>query len=141
MRKLIISLSYFLLLATRIILFRCNDKSLEPSDTTLYVSFDGGWGPSLFEIDPVTKELGSALCCAHPGGLGVTEEELWCIRTNREDGCGNRIIKLSFPGDFVEENWDSEIPLDFFASDFSRRNNQLILTDRDSKTIRSIFLE
>jgi len=105
-------------------------------NSKLYVSFNGGWGPCLFEINHVTKELERQLCCAHPCGLAKIDGEMWCVRMNREDGCGNSIVKLSFTNDFVNENIETKKSLTYFASDFTYANNQLIIVDRDSKRLK-----
>ena len=106
--------------------------------TKLFISFNGGWGPCIFEINPNTKKLEREFCCSHPCGLSIINEELWCVRNNREDGCGNYLVKLSFSNDFIEEEFDTKISLEYFASDFVYNNNQLTIIDRDSKVLRTV---
>ncbi|MBU0561236.1 MAG: hypothetical protein KJ799_04940 [Bacteroidetes bacterium] len=107
-------------------------------NSKLYVSFYGGWGACIFEINPISRELERELCCAHPCGLAIINEELWCIRMNREDGCGNYMVKLSFTTDLVEENIETKKSFEYFVSDFVYKDNQLVLIDRDSNLLKTV---
>jgi hypothetical protein len=48
-------------------------------DSSLFVSYDGGWGPCLYRVEISNNHI-TELCCPHPAGLETVKEELWTIR-------------------------------------------------------------
>jgi hypothetical protein len=48
-------------------------------DSSLFVSYNGGWGPCLYRVEPGNNHI-TNLCCAHPAGMETINGELWAIR-------------------------------------------------------------
>ena len=109
----------------------------------LYISYNGGWGPCTYVVNPQTEKLEDDLCCAHPCGFTVVNDTLWCVRMNSMQGPGNFLVPL----ELVENNVDgfdlSEIQsqrydLEFFATDIAYDGQDIWIVDRDSCLIRRI---
>lgn len=48
-------------------------------DSSLFVSYNGGWGACLYRIEINNNHI-TELCCPHPSGMEVVNKELWAIR-------------------------------------------------------------
>jgi hypothetical protein len=48
-------------------------------DSSLFVSYNGGWGSCLSRVEPGDNHI-TNLCCAHPAGMETIDGELWAIR-------------------------------------------------------------
>jgi hypothetical protein len=99
----------------------------------LYVSYNGGFGPCMFEINPQSKEVVRSLCCAHPLGMTVINDTLWCAR----DGS---VILVPIR---VFDNETNEIDalryeLGFQATDLAYDGENVWVVDRGSSLIRKI---
>ncbi|OQX95690.1 hypothetical protein B6I21_04110 [candidate division KSB1 bacterium 4572_119] len=110
----------------------------------LYVSYNGGYGPCTLEIDPVTKEVTAVLCCAHPCGLAIINDSLWCVRNNSMSGPGNQLRELAF---FY---WDNDTTtkglsetgvgyeLDCYATDLTYDEEHVWICDCDNNKIKKL---
>jgi hypothetical protein len=54
-------------------------KGLSYYDSSLFVSYNGGWGPCLYRVEISNNHI-TELCCPHPSGMEAVKEELWTIR-------------------------------------------------------------
>jgi hypothetical protein len=45
-------------------------------DSSLFVSYNGGWGSCLYRVEPGNNHI-TDLCCAHPSGMETINGELW----------------------------------------------------------------
>ncbi|MCK4815892.1 hypothetical protein KA005_08980, partial [bacterium] len=100
-----------------------------------YISFDGGWGPCMYGIDPIQKTT-ITLCCAHPSGMTVINDSIWCVRNNSLDGLGDFIVPLEIQGENSREIRELEFGYSFFASDITYDGENIYLCDRYSKKIK-----
>ncbi|MBN1185848.1 MAG: T9SS type A sorting domain-containing protein [Bacteroidales bacterium] len=48
-------------------------------DGSLFVSYNGGWGPCLYRVEISNNHI-TEMCCPHPSGMESVKEELWAIR-------------------------------------------------------------
>jgi hypothetical protein len=115
---------------------------LEFYNSKFYLSFDGGWGPAMFEIDPLNESI-IRLCCAHPCGLTVVGDTLWTIRQNSSEGPGNLICKIEFG--WMEDSTSSTSDdisggkrINFFASDISWDGNNFWALDTEENKIKKL---
>ena len=53
-------------------------KGLSYYDSSLFVSYNGGWGTSLIQVNINTNAI-TELCCAQPSGMETVTGELWTI--------------------------------------------------------------
>ena len=106
-------------------------------NSKFYVSFDGGWGPCLYEIDPI-KKIATTLCCTHPCGMAVINDTIWCVRMNSLDGPGNFLVPLKIQNGSSQESWDFLYDIDFYASDIAYDGENIWLCDRYSKKIKKM---
>jgi len=49
-------------------------------DSSLFVSYNGGWGSCLYRVETGNNHI-TELCCAHPSGMETINGELWEIRS------------------------------------------------------------
>ncbi len=107
-------------------------------NSMFYVSYNGGWGPCMYEIDPITHTVTNQLCCAHPSGLTVINDSLWCIRENRSDGAGNLVLPLEIYDDTSQENWELRFYIDYYATGITFDGEYFWLCDRDNSKIKKM---
>jgi hypothetical protein len=108
-----------------------------------YISYNGGWGPCTYEVDPQTGEIRKNLCCAHPCGFTVVDDTLWCVRVNSNEGPGNFLVPLELiengvGGIDLREIDSQRYDLEFFATDIAYDGEDVWVVDRDSCAIRKI---
>ncbi len=107
-------------------------------NSNLYISYNGGYGDCMLEIKPQTGEI-NRLCCAHPLGLTVINDTLWCAR----DGSTVLVpIVISYP-DVGPSPSSSEIfslryELGFHATDLAFDGEDVWIVDSNSSLIRKI---
>jgi hypothetical protein len=53
-------------------------------DSSLFVSYNGGWGPCLHRIE-ISNNHYTELCCPHPSGMETIKDELLAIRYQQLD--------------------------------------------------------
>ncbi len=110
----------------------------------LYVSYNGGWGPCTYEINPATRKVTNNLCCAHPCGFTTINNNLWCVRMGSLEGPGDSIRELDF---FYWENdsthkglqemgyWHE---LDCDATDLTFDGDNIWICDYTNKKIKKL---
>jgi len=115
---------------------------LEFYNSKFYLSYDGGWGPAMFEIDPINGSR-IPLCCAHPCGLTVMNDTLWTIRQNSKEGPGNLICKIEFG--WMEDSTSSTSDdisggkrINFSASDICWDGNNFWALDTEENKIKKL---
>ncbi len=102
------------------------------------VSYNGGWGPCIYEIDPIQKEV-DYLCCAHPCGMTVINDTVWCVRMNSTDGPGNSIVPLEIKNGGSRELREFRYEINFYASDIAYDGGENIwLCDRYSNKLKKM---
>ena len=47
-------------------------------DGSLFVSYNGGWGPCLYQVEIKDNHI-TELCCPHPSGMETVNNELWTV--------------------------------------------------------------
>lgn len=106
--------------------------------THFFISFNGGWGPCIFSIDPITGQT-TYMCCPHPAGMKVINGEFWCVRNTAGNGLGRCLAILK-----TNESSSSAImgiseqyryDLAFNASDLAYDGFNLWLVDPDNSKI------
>lgn len=53
-------------------------KGISYMEPYIYVSYSGGWGTSLIQVDIKTNAI-TELCCAQPSGMETVNGELWSV--------------------------------------------------------------
>ena len=106
-------------------------------NSNLYVSYNGGWGPCMFEINPQSGEI-RTLCCPHPCGFTVINDTLWSVRMNSVEGPGNSLLPISVSASGASEIRSLRYELEFYASDLAFDGDDVWVVDRDSSIIRKI---
>jgi len=107
-------------------------------NSKFYVSYNGGWGDCMFEIDPKAKKVIQTLCCAHPCGLTTIYDTLWCVRMNSQHRTGNLIVPLEIQGDLSKELRELGYRIDFYATDITFDGINIWLCDPDAKKIKKM---
>jgi len=103
-------------------------------DSKLYVSYHGGWGPCMFEINPREKKVIQELCCAHPSGLETIDDTLWSVRSG-----GKLIIPIEFTENSVPiELWDFGYRIDFIATDLAHDGANFWLCHQSAGKIKKM---
>ncbi len=107
-----------------------------------YLSFNGGWGPAMFEIDPYDGTR-LDICCAHPCGMTIMNDTLWSVRQDSMDGRGNSVTPLiiSLGQDSTLSSitlWDKRCYLNFCALGICFDGDHLWILDVDSKKINKM---
>ena len=101
-------------------------------DLNLYISYNGGWGPCMLEINTESGEMNS-LCCAHPLGMTVINDTLWSARF------GSRfLVPIRVFNNGTSEIDSLRYELGFHATDLAFDGEDVWVVDRDSSLIRKI---
>ena len=119
-------------------------------DLKLLVSFNGGWGSCLFQVDPELKSF-ETLCCSHPLGMTVIKDTLWSVRHQMTDPLyGESIFPNRFYYYVFEEQNDSvlgiseiherEINFDYQTTDLAFDGRNLWIVDIESKSLKKNYL-
>jgi len=106
-------------------------------NSNLYVSYNGGYGPCMFEINPQSGEI-KTLCCPHPCGFTVISDTLWSVRMNSMEGPGNSLLPISIYANGASEITSLRYELGFYATDLAFDGEDVWVVDRDSSLIRKI---
>jgi hypothetical protein len=64
-------------------------------DSSLFVSYNGGWGPCMYRVEISNNHI-TELCCPHPAGMETIEEELWAIRDQQ--------LEIVYPWDIINQD-------------------------------------
>ncbi|MBT3209424.1 MAG: T9SS type A sorting domain-containing protein [Bacteroidetes bacterium] len=86
-------------------------------NSKFYITYNGGWGPCLLEIDAVNY-ASTDLCCTHLAGMTIANDSIWAIRH------GGNIITTT---NGTEEYWKYEIL--FSATDITYDGNNFWVVD------------
>jgi hypothetical protein len=139
-------------------------------DSSLFVSFNGGWGSCLYRVEPDNNHI-TYLCCAHPSGMETIKDELLAIRypqwdlvypweiINQDSSytagpepysvngpiivpiARSSILPLIIKDSLAIEDWDREMDFDFFASDLTWDGTNFWLLDPWDKTIKRMVFD
>ncbi len=109
-------------------------------NSNFFVSYNGGYGPCLYRLNP-DDYLKNTLCCAHPGGLETIHGELWTVRMNALNGTGNFIVPLSISDSSSSEEWNRRMNIDFFASDLAFDGTHFWLCDPAEKKMKRMVID
>ncbi len=101
-------------------------------NSNLYISYNGGWGDCMLELNPQSKEM-KTLCCAHPLGFTVINDTLWCARYG-----SSYLVPIRVLADGTNEMTSLRYELGFSATDLTYDGEDVWVVDRDSCIIRKI---
>ncbi len=105
-------------------------------DSSLYISFNGGFGPCITKLDLTNENQITAICCPHPVGMTTSDGAHWIIRhTQGNPPNGNVIVRLSLNGNFAEEVWEDGFWLPFLASGIVYDGTSFWVNDIETNTI------
>jgi hypothetical protein len=107
-------------------------------DSSYLVSFMGGWGPSMFRIHWDRRYSG--ICCAHPAGMEVIENELWAVRQKDADGTGQMILPVEIEDSLSVEDLSRRMEFDFPASDLAWDGSNIWLLDPQEKKLKMMVI-
>ena len=71
-------------------------------DSSYLVSYAGGWGAGMVRI--AWDRRFSEICCSHPAGMEVIEDELWTVRYTEAGGTGQVIVPLEIDDSISKED-------------------------------------
>ena len=101
-------------------------------NSNLYISYNGGYGPCMLEVNLQSKEM-KTLCCAHPMGFTVISDTLWSARY------GSKVlVPVKISDDGTSEITSLRYELGFQATDLAFDGEDVWVVDRDSSLIRKI---
>jgi hypothetical protein len=130
-------------------------------DSSLFVSYNGGWGPCLYRVEISNNHI-TEICCPHPSGMETVNEELWAIRdypweivyadsmistgSDSVSGGGtttwpvpvmrNSIVPLIIKDSLAKEDWERQLEFDLYASDLAWDGTNFWLLDPWEKKIK-----
>jgi hypothetical protein len=107
-------------------------------DSSYLVSYAGGWGPSMVRIE--WDRRFSEICCAHPAGMEVIENELWAVRHEEADGTGQMIVPVGIDDSLSKEDLSRRMEFDFMASDLAYDGSNFWLLDPDEKKLKMMVI-
>ncbi len=107
-------------------------------DSSYLVSYAGGWGPSMVRIG--WDRRFSEICCAHPAGMEVIENELWAVRYKEEDGTGQMILPVEIDDSLGLEDLSRRMEFDFPASDLAWDGSDIWLLDPSEKKLKMMAI-
>jgi len=139
-------------------------KGLCYYDSSLFVSYNGGWGTSLIQVDISTNGI-TELCCSQPSGMETVMGELWTITdyswgivyadstvvspgTDPDSGGNgtkpwpiepvmrNSILPLIIKDSLAWEDWERQLQFDLYASDLTWDGSNFWLLDPWEKKIK-----
>lgn len=115
---------------------------LEFHNSKFYLSFNGGWGPAMFEIDPEDNSR-LDLCCVHPTDMTVYSDTLWTIREKRPEDAGSFVMPFITQSDsgVLDGAYALEemgFMVKFYASGICFDENDFWLLDSKAKKINKI---
>ena len=61
-----------------------------------YVSYNGGWGPCIYKVNPVTKEVTTLM--GHASGMSAINDEWWCVGGVGNDPFGSYLMTMDESG-------------------------------------------
>lgn len=134
-------------------------------DSSLFVSFYGGWGPCLYRVESDNRI--TELCCPHPSGLETINGELWAIGDapweviyadpdsayiNVTDTgsvtvqypipvFANAIFPVIMNDSFAYEDRDRQLEFNFYASDLAHDGTNFWLCDPVEKKIKRMVVD
>jgi hypothetical protein len=129
-------------------------------DSSLLVSFNGGWGPCIFRLN----EYFTQVCCAHPGGMEVAGDELWEIRftgdpdimMSNDDSLipnviygdsgmdwynGGMLMPLSLYDSTSMEDWSRAMQFEFYATDLAYDGFNFWLLDPMARKLKMMVID
>lgn len=131
-------------------------------DSSLFVSYNGGWGPCLYRVEISNNHI-TELCCPHPSGMETVKEELWAIRdhpwevvypdgtvsSGSDPNSGddtkpwpvdpvmrNSILPLIIKDSMAYEDRERQLEFDMYASDLTWDGTNFWLLDPWQKKIK-----
>jgi len=137
---------------------------LSYNDSSLFVSYNGGWGPCLYRVETSNNHI-TELCCPHPSGMESVNGELWTIRDypweivytdstvvspgydpdSGGDGTiswpvdpvmRNSILPMIIKDSIAWEDWERQLEFDLYASDLTWDGSDFWLLDPWDKKIK-----
>jgi hypothetical protein len=105
-------------------------------DSSYLVSYAGGWGSGMVRIH--WDRHFSEICCAHPAGMEVIDDELWVVKYLEGDGTGNLILPVLIDDSLAREDMSRRMEFEFRASDLAWDGTDVWLLDPDDKKLRSM---
>ena len=107
-------------------------------DSSLLVSYAGGWGPGMVRIEWDRRFYD--ICCAHPAGIEVIKNELWAVRYEEGDGTGQMILPVDVYDSLSDEDPSRRMEFDFPASDLTWDGTNIWLLDPDEKKLKMMVI-
>jgi len=107
-------------------------------DSSLLVSYAGGWGPGMVRIG--WDRRFSEICCAHPAGMEVIKNELWAVRYEEGNGTGQTILPVEVFDSLSKEDPSRRMEFDFQASDLAWDGTNIWLLDPDEKKLKMMVI-
>ena len=93
---------------------------------SFYISYNGGWGPCLVQVNKSTSEY-NELCCTHLAGMCTVSDTIWAIRN------GGNILTTT---NGTNENWKYRI--DCKATDITFDGTNFWVVDTLDKKIKKL---
>ena len=135
-------------------------KGLSYYDSSLFISYSGGWGTSLIQVNINTNAI-TELCCAQPSGMESVMGDLWSVTdyswgifypdgttsggTDPDSGnwvdpilpiYRNSIVPLILKDSMAWEDWERQMEFDMYASDLTWDGSNFWLLDPWEKKIK-----
>jgi hypothetical protein len=138
-------------------------KGISYMEPYIYVSYNGGWGTSLIQVDIKTNAI-TELCCTQPSGMETINGELWSVMGSpweviNNDGTvssgsdpdsggdstiawpiipvmRNSILPLILKDSMAWEDWERQLEFDLYASDLTWDGSNFWLLDPWEKKIK-----
>jgi hypothetical protein len=138
-------------------------KGISYMEPYIYVSYSGGWGTSLIQVNIKTNSI-TELCCAQPSGMETVNGELWSVTGypreviyndgtvssgSDPDSGGdstiacpiipvmrNSILPLILKDSMAWEDWERQLEFDLYASDLTWDGSNFWLLDPWEKKIK-----
>jgi hypothetical protein len=138
-------------------------KGISYMEPYIYVSYSGGWGTSLIQVDIKTNAI-TELCCAQPSGMETINGELWSVMGYPWEGIynngtvssgsdpdsggdstnawpiipvmSNSVLPLILKDSMAWEDWERQLEFDLYASDLTWDGSNFWLLDPWEKKIK-----
>jgi len=103
-------------------------------DSSLLISYDGGWGSCLFEFDLRNGDFDKHLCCPHPIGMTTHNDTIWSVRQTSYQS-GNLIVPLLVVGSDAIELWSQGFYIDFQTTGIAFDGEYFWINDLENQRI------